>query len=474
MRFRFTGNHMVRFVVLITVCGGALAQEPVLDPEQSQAIAAWVTAPLNQPGSIDELDLPASLTIDQANELLSEMWEIYRGAVNDQEVGPVPIALSELAKAGNGQINIQPRALTLGEGLSMPFVALLRETAPPPEAGRPLLICTHGGGRRADAPGPHAWPVNTREWQTQVRFAAQLYGLEGIYIVPRMADDRMGRWWHKHNQDAFERFAEHAVAHWGVDPNRIYLLGISEGGYGTAILAPFMPDRFGGANAMAAGVNLGNPAENLRNLAFRTDVGENDTMFNRQGLAVKFHTALDALHAEDAEGYIHQINVQGGRGHGIDYRPGVAWIAQHQRNPWPDTIVWTGKPLDEKRRSRMYWIQIDGQIDARAIQLRAHADRVANTIDLAAHFLEIDGDGGNPTHAGPGQVIATEPAKGIAIRLLLHDDLIDLDKPLRVTCNGQVVFEGKVERDGRVMLQSLVGYGDPAMSGYAQVQIPLD
>lgn len=474
MQIRAISGYIFSVCALSVLCGQAAATEPLLTDDQVQAVAGWVASPDEPTNILDGLELPTLLTLDQAQDLRSALWDIYCETINDQEVGPVPVALSEMAKANNGRVNLAPRALTLGDGLVMPFVALLRETAPPPEAGRPLLICTHGGGRNADATGPHAWPVNSREWQTQIRLAVQLYGPEGIYIVPRMAVDRRGRWWHKHNQDAFERFAEHAVAHWGVDPNRIYLLGISEGGYGTAILAPFMPDRFGGANAMAAGVNLGNPAENLRNLAFRTDVGENDTMFNRQGLAVKFHEALDALHAEDTNGYIHQINVQGGRGHGIDYRPGVAWIAQQQRNPWPDTIVWTGKPLDGKRRSRMYWVEVDGDIETRAIQLHAHADRAASTIDLTANFLTIEGDGGNPTHAGSGQLLATEPATGITIRLLLHDDLVDLDKPLRVTCNGEVVFEGKADRDGRVILRSLNGYGDPAMAAYAQVPILLD
>lgn len=459
-------------LLLIGPVTGAQAQQ--LNDLQLEQAASWFAAQQDNADPAAAPELPRALSREQAEQSLQELWTTYQGAIFDEQLGALPPRLSEvIERVRAGGQGIEPGVMKLGE-LAMPYVVLRRETQPVAQAGRPLFICTHGGGRNETVNGPHAWPVNSREWQTQVQLAAQHYGPEGIYFVPRMADDRMGRWYHAHNQDAFERVAEHAIAHWGVDPNRVYLLGISEGGYGTAILAPFMPDRFGGANAMAAGVDLGNPAENLRNLAFRTDVGENDTTFNRAGLAIKFHERLEALRAEDTQEYTHSINVQQGRGHGIDYRPGVEWIAGQQRDPWPQTITWLGKQVDGRRRGRMYWIEVDGKYPTSAIRIAASADAKSNAINIEAELLKIEGDGGNPTHATSGTVTKSLRPTGITLRVLLHDDLVDLDRPLTVTCNGAVVFEGRASRDAAVQLRTLAGYGDPAMTACAEISIPLD
>lgn len=407
-------------------------------------------------------------------EMLASLWSVYRETAHDAELGDLVPTMAELAtQAKDGRVAIRASVLTLGEH-KMPFAVIRRETQPIAAGDRPLFICTHGGGAKPDVASAHAWNVNSREWQTQVQFAIGLYPSDGIYFIPRMADDRLGRWWHRHNHDAFERVIEHAIAHWGVDPNRVYKLGISEGGFGTDILAPFMPDRFAAANAMAAGVDQSNPPENLRNLAFRTDVGEKDTMFNRVGLAKAFHKTLDELHTQDPAGYTHSINVQPGRGHGIDYRPGVAWMIEHERNAWPDKLVWLGKPLHDRRRTRHYWVEIDGDMSTDAVHIEAQANRQTNTITLVAQRQTIEGDGGNPTHAKSGTVTKSEPLAGVKLHVLLHDDLLDLDRPVKVVVNGQTLHDGAVTRNASTQLRTLAGYGDPAMAASAELVFTLD
>ena len=46
--------------------------------------------------------------------------------------------------------------------------------------------------------------------------------------------------------------------------------------------------------------------------------------------------------------------------------------------------------------------------------------------------------------------------------LRLSDRLLDLDRPVRVTVNGSVVFAGKVPRTARAIWQSLEERPDPA------------
>lgn len=426
------------------------------------------------------------LTREQALEAIGDRLEQLRAQPpRDGLEVELPAGLDELMAAADedGRRRMSLRVLTLPVGdHSMPY-AVLRKPGPgsggadaAAEDGHALFICMHGGGQNADADGPHAWPVNSREFQAQIGLVMQAYEPGGIYLVPRMADDRLGRWWHRHHQQAFDAVIDHAILHWGVSPDRVYLLGVSEGGYGAAILAPWMADRLAGANAMAAGVGLANPPANLRNLAFRSDVGENDRMFDRAAMAVAFHEELERLRGErhDAEAYRHAIGVQAGRGHGIDYRPGVSWIAGHTREPWPARVVWIDQTLDGVRRDRFYWLARPER-DPEAtddVRLVAEADRETGTITLEAHRLEGRNTDGNRTH-GMDDVATSgrEPLSGEAIELLLADGLVDLDRELTVICNGEAVFTGRIPRSPEVIERELGRRPDPSQCPAAALRI---
>jgi|TARA_B110000495_G_C22984796_1_gene579302 hypothetical protein len=122
----------------------------------------------------------------------------------------------------------------------------------------------------------------------------------GLYLLPRMAAGRIGRWWHKHNIDIFTRMIRHAILFNEVDPNRVYIMGISQGGYGSCHLAPFLADLFAGAGPMDGGMMT--MTENLRNLAFRSDIGEFDKAYNRIELANKWHSKIDSHKVGDPRG----------------------------------------------------------------------------------------------------------------------------------------------------------------------------
>ena len=389
------------------------------------------------------------------------IWQAYKedrsGQEAGKELGGLPKTWSEiLAARKDGRVPLEARTMTLGDH-QMPFVLIRREDEES-KGRRPLYICMHGGGQNNKATGPHSWNINSREWQSQIGLAAQVYPAEGLFFIPRMADDRLGRWWHAHNQEAFDRIIEHGIREWGVDPDRVYLLGISEGAYGTDILAPFMADRFAGGNAMAGGVGNDVPAENLRNVAFRTDIGENDTMFDRVGLARKFHARLDKAKETDPEGYRHSLEVQEGRGHGIDYKPGVAWMIQHQRDARPTRIVWTCKKLGGKRRDRFYWLGLEGDALEGAIHLTAEADRESNEIDISV----TTGSGEEKRDFAGGRLI-----------VLLDEELVDLAKPVTIRCNDKVVHAGAVKQSRETLIETLEERGDPRLMFPAKVEIDL-
>lgn len=444
---------------LLVAPAAARAQAP--EPE---LLERWFAAPAPERAAL--LGDTAGPPLDRAgaDAAARAVWTAWCARV---AAGGVAAPVPPLPAATNGTPEVHD--LQVGEH-DMPYALLLREPGGRPAAGRPLFLCMHGGGQNASADGPHTWDVNTREWRTQIALAARVYPPDGLYLIPRIADDRLGRWRHAHHQDAYDELIEVAIATLGVDPDRVYLLGISQGGYGTDILAPHMADRFAGADAMAAGEHPhAHPPENLRHVAFRTDVGAEDTTFDRVGLARRFHTRLDELRTAlpDGEvGYVHELAEQPGRGHGIDYRPGVAWIAEHRRDPWPHAVSWVRRELFGRTRPAFYWLGLDAPGERHAIRIEARLDPELRTVEVAA--VEDDA----PTTAEQPYP-PTHALRNATLRIYLRDELCDLDGPVRVTVNGAVLHDGPVQRRLDTLLATTASRGDPRFQFPACIEIAL-
>ena len=95
-------------------------------------------------------------------------------------------------------------------------------------------------------------------------------------------------------QFAWERLLRQALAEGNVDANRLYVFGISEGGYGSQRLASFYADYWAAAGPMAGGEPLKNaPIENCANIGFSFLTGADDTGFYRNILT--YYTQVPRL-----------------------------------------------------------------------------------------------------------------------------------------------------------------------------------
>jgi predicted esterase len=332
----------------------------------------------------------------------------------------------------------------------MPYFLIAKGTKP--AAGWPLIISLHGGGGNAQAKGPHEWQVNTREWQTQLALCQRLYPGDALYFIPRMPDDRDGRWWYDYCQEMYDHIIRRALLFREVDPNRVYVMGISEGGYAAYRLPANQPDRWAAAGAMAAAEPLDtSPPENLGQVAFRCDIGEKDTMFDRIGLARNYFKKLDGLAQGSPGAYLHHFGEQEGRGHGIDYQPCPAWIVKHSRKPRPKQLTWTVQQLHHTLHRHNFWLELAAEPAALPLHLTGMIE--ANTIILTA--TAKDGT----------------PVTGAPLRLVLDDDLVKLDEPLKVVLNGATVHDGAIPRRLAVMTRTLAERGDPAMVFTAELDL---
>ncbi|MFG0291836.1 MAG: transglutaminase domain-containing protein, partial [Phycisphaerales bacterium JB050] len=227
----------------------------------------------HQPGRVvelywDELALSESAATEAANRL----WTAHADSIREERAAEL-------------------EALVINAG--GPDMKLLkREFGEAPESGHSLWISMHGGG---GAPPE----VNDQQWRNQIR----LYTLdEGIYIAPRAPSDTWNLW-HRAEIDAlFDHLIESAIVSWGVDPNRVYLLGYSAGGDGVYQLAPRMADRYAAASMMAGHPNDASPL-GLRNLPFALFMGGKDSAYNRNKVVQQWGDRLDDLQKQDPAGY---------------------------------------------------------------------------------------------------------------------------------------------------------------------------
>jgi len=227
-------------------------------------------------------------------------------------------------------------------------------------------------------------------------------------------------------------------------------MGISQGGYGSCHLAPLLADQFAAAGPMAGGMMT--VTENLRNLAFRSDIGEFDKAYNRIELAKKLHAEIDSHKEGDPDGYKNLLAIQKGKGHGIDYSKSPAWLAKQTRDPHPDKIVWRCHQKDGIYRDSFYWISLTKVPETGEFSIIARLDRDKNLVEIKAEeVIPAEKKGEEPTR---------RPLEASKIVVHLNDKMLDLDKQVTVQLNDRQAFKGKVKRSRGTMMRNLVKRGD--------------
>ena len=314
-----------------------------------------------------------------------------------------------------------------------------------PINGWELYFSLHGGGGVADEYNESLWSRHKR-----------LYELEqGILLTPRSPTNTWNMWHQDHIDIFFNKLIQNMIAFYDVDPNKIYIMGYSAGGDGVYQLAPRMADRFAAASMMAGHPNDANPL-GLRNIGFTLHMGENDSLYNRNKVALEWKEKLSILRKSDPEFYIHQVKIYEGKGHQITHAKvkglvkqqidgldssGISWISNFTRNPYPKKVVWM---QDDVMHNRFYWLKVNKpQI---------------NSLIIAS----IN-----------NQTITIEKATLTDLIIRLNDEMIDMDKKVIVKYLDTAIFNGIVHRNKKTILNSIEEYGDPKSIYFGEISISL-
>lgn len=390
----------------------------------------------------------------------TQVWEAWKEA-NAHFAEEKLIALSPLDQRHSGQwglpAELEPNAV-------MPYYWGSKGTIQP-ENGYPLYLYIHGSGDKQS------------EWQTGIEICQLFEDAPSVYFIPQIPN--MGnyyRWWQKSKQFAWEKLLRLAFVSGQINPNQVYIFGISEGGYGSQRLASFYADYLAAAGPMAGGEPLKNaPVENCRNIAFSLRTGARDVGFYRNKLTQYTKDEFERLQNLHPGHYIHHIELIPGMGHGIDYRPTTPWLKQYVRNPYPKSISWENFEMDGLYRKGFYnLLVLERSNDDEKSRSYYEMDIDNNKISLKVELVTYEATETDP-HWGIELKSKKHyrPATKGKVIVYLNEKLVDLNKKITLTVNGKKAFQGMIKPELKHLVNSCAAFFDPERLYPAAIEVDI-
>jgi pimeloyl-ACP methyl ester carboxylesterase len=310
-----------------------------------------------------------------------------------------------------------------------------------------LVIGMHGGGAGSgDAGSAHAI------------LDSACSASDFVAIFPEVLEKTEHGWTDSGTEEFVLELVERARRTFEVDPDRVFFVGHSMGGYGSWTLGGHHADQVA-AIAPTAGAPtpimdasgafidvIEGVIPNLRNVPVRVYQSDDDPNVPpaANDVAVKMLEAAQARWG----GYDFQYWRVSGRGH--DLPPGgmeamLEKIEGFERNARPDTIVWQ-PTLDWKRQCHWLWWSAPR---ANAI-VEARLDTAANTVRITSNGLARDGLAG--------------------LFVLVDGELFDLTREIVIEVDGAETFRGRVEPNLAVLAQT-ASSGDGPLTFTARVPV---
>lgn len=400
----------------------------------------------NKTYTTDIQQLIKNKDIAQNQKMVWDAWCQANRELNEQKLAKP----EDLQKGVKASWNL-PEALE--KNAVMPYYYGVKGSA----AGKlPLFLYLHGSGPKE------------QEWATGLILGNRFQDGPSLYFIPQIPNEGdYYRWWQVAKQFAWEKLIRQALVEGNVDANRLYVFGISEGGYGSQRLASFYADYWAAAGPMAGGEPLKNaPVENCANIGFSFLTGADDTGFYRNILTYYTQIAFDSaqlarpLDADKRPLFVHRINLLPNMQHHIKYDLTTPWLKNFVRNPYPKTVLWEDYDMDGRHRSGFYNLQVltSPTKDRTYYDMNIHNNVVKINIK-EVEYTAVEKD----KHWGIEMRFKRSytNAKGGRLRIYLNSELIDMNKPVTVIVNGKELYRKNVKANLQDMINSCTEYFDP-------------
>ena len=414
---------MKKNIVLLSVLMVALLAFPILahsppEMEKSEAFESSGRSLSSLVKEYVEEDSP-----EKANELLSDIQHMPEANVES-----ISIILQQPTPYEAQPVGAQPHRSIRVRGVDAEY-ALYVPPSYSPEQPMAFILCLHGAGFTGEA--------YLDRWIPRL-------GEKYILACPSVT---MGSWWTRYGEDLALTVLQEVQKDYHIDPDRVFLTGMSNGGIGTWIIGMHHADRFAGIAPMASGIDdvLFPFVENLVHTPVYVIHGAADQVMPVQ-------LSRDLVKEMERRGipYQYQEHTWTHPHAGGHFFPKQAlpelmtWFDAQQREPLPRTISLV---RDATHLTPFSWVRID-----MTDQIAAFTE---NLIDSRDEF--ITGGVYAKLHA---QVTASNKIVVSTIRigrytLFLNQDLVDLTKPIIIETNGRISFEEMVEPSIETLLKEV-------------------
>lgn len=359
-----------------------------------------------------------------------------------------PAAVSSILAVGRSYrsqpVGVQPNQI-VGVGTRPFFYGLYVPNSYSPDKAHGLVVCLHGAGFTGDS--------YLERWQTRL-------GDGYILACPTIS---MGNWWTRTAEELALATIRTVEVRYRIDPDRVFLTGMSNGGIGTYLIGAHHATRFAAVVPMAAGLDevLLPFLENFRQTPLYIIHGKQD-----QVMPVRLSRSIDEALTELGYAHIyrehnHMHPHAGGHIFPREELPDlVAWLGKQHRDPYPKKLTVV---QDASHLLPFGWVRIDAtdRIAEFSDNLVDHRDDLISNRRYAKLEAAV---------AGPNRIeVRTQRVRRYT--LYLNDALVDLSRPVTIVTNGTTSFEGAVTPSTRTLLREARLRQDPRMLFPATVSV---
>jgi predicted esterase len=340
------------------------------------------------------------------------------------------------------------------DGLLHRYVLIIPEDYDPTKR-YPVAFYLHGGVSRPD-PGPGGgW------WRNY----DNVIGHDRIAVLPLSWNESY--WWQASQVENLRGILSDVKRTYNVDENRVYAFGSSDGATGVYFLgfrdvtawAAFLPfiGHPGVLMSPQTGVDGQMNVANLTNRSFFIVNGETDPLY-------PVRSVMPFLDAFEREG-VDFVFTAKPSGHSTSWWPEEednieGFVEAHVRDPHPERVHWATERTD--RYNRAHWVVID------ELGPTAGDDDRPPPVSL----LPI-GPAGSVDAVRSGNTVTVDTYHVRRFTLLISPDVFDLESPIRVVTNGDVVFEEMVRPDPATLMKWAAVDEDRTMLYAAEINVEL-
>jgi poly(3-hydroxybutyrate) depolymerase len=290
-----------------------------------------------------------------------------------------------------------------------------------------LVVCLHGAGFTGEA--------YLDRWKARL-------GEGYILACPTYP---AGAWFTRRAEDLVLATVQAVKHRYRIDPNRIFLTGMSNGGIGAWLIGMHHAPLFAGIAPMASGIDdvLFPFLENLRTTPVYIIHGSQDQVMPVE-LSRKLAGELKHLGSPFVYREHDRTHVMAG-GHFFpreELADLVKWFDAQHRFPAPKALTVV---RDASHLLPFGWVRIDGTDEIASFSEDLIDKRDANIRQRSYARLSAEVTGPNRIEVRADRVRR--------YTLFLNEDLVDLSKPIMVTTNGQVSFDGALAPQPETLLR---------------------